>query len=978
MMHAVTFPIFQDRRHELVVHGLRVRRSQRFCVLLFVLAALLGKTPVLHAATATWNPNPESDIAGYILSYGTQSGVYSVSINVGKVTTYQVTTLTPGQTYYFVVQAYDTSGLTSADSAEVVFADPVTSPPSITSLSQTSGPVGTAVTIAGANFGTTKGTSTVTFNGIAATPTSWSTVSIVVPVPAGATTGPVVVMVGGAASNSLNFTVTVPPASVPAPTLTSLSPSSGAVGTTVTIAGANFGASQGTSTVRFNGTAASPTSWSGTSISVPVPSGATSGPVVVTVGGTASNGISFTVVRSPGGITLSQRASIDGGTTTSASLAFSSNNTAGNFIAVAIRAGGSSQRFTVSDSRGNRYQQAIATNNGSDDTLAIYYAQNIAGGPNTVTVSDTVPGTMRFAILEYAGIAASNPLDVTVAAQGSGTNPSSGSVTTTGNGDLLLGAVTTANSPGFAAGSGYTIEESVPAAPGTKLTAEDRVQAVAGSASAAATLLASDNWAAALAAFRMAPSAPSSPPTLTQPANQTSAENASVSLQLVGSDPDGDTLAYSATGLPPALGVNAATGLISGTLTFSSAGTYTVTAAVSDGSVTSTKTFTWTVTNVDRPPTLTRPPNRTSARNATVSLQLLGSDPDGNTLTYSATGLPAPLTVNAATGLISGTLVSTSVGTHTVTATVSDGKLSASQTFTWTVRNVAPALSAIDFDGDGKTDLAVYNPSTGTWSVSLSSTSYTTNVSYAWGISTDLPVPGDYDGDHKTDVAVYRPSNGRWYILQSSTNYTTSVAIEWGVSTDIPVPGDYDGDGKTDLAVYRPSNGRWYILQSSTNYTTSVVHAWGMSADIPVAGDYDGDGKSDLAVYRPSNSTWYILQSSTNYTASVAYAWGASSDVPVPGDYDGDGITDLATYRPSTGNWYVSLSSTHFGTTLVVPWGTSTNVPVPGDYDGDGELDLAVFRSTGDWAILFSSTNYSTSVVIRWGVGTDVPVPGRP
>ena len=101
------------------------------------LAVLLGSTSAVHAATATWNANPETDIAGYILSYGTQTGVYTTSVNVGKVTTYQVTTLTPGQIYYFVLQAYDTAGLTSVDSAEVVFTDPVTSPPSLTSLSPT-------------------------------------------------------------------------------------------------------------------------------------------------------------------------------------------------------------------------------------------------------------------------------------------------------------------------------------------------------------------------------------------------------------------------------------------------------------------------------------------------------------------------------------------------------------------------------------------------------------------------------------------------------------------------------------------------------------------------------------------------------------------------------------------------------------------------------------------------------------------------
>ena len=90
---------------------------------------------------------------------------------------------------------------------------------------------------------------------------------------------------------------------------------------------------------------------------------------------------------------------------------------------------------------------------------------------------------------------------------GIGTTASSGSVATTATakGDLLLGAVATANPSGFGAGSGYTIEEGVPSAPGTQLIAEGAVQTAGGSASMAATLPASDSWAAVLAAFRPAP-----------------------------------------------------------------------------------------------------------------------------------------------------------------------------------------------------------------------------------------------------------------------------------------------------------------------------------------------------------------------------------------------------------------------------------------------------------------------------------------
>jgi hypothetical protein len=254
-----------------------------------VVFVFLGNVTTLYASIATWNPNTEPDIQGYILSWGTTpGGPYPNTAELGNGTSCTVA-LSPGR-YYFIVQAKNTSGLMSDASSEVMFDVP---PPSLTSLSPPTGLIGTSVTISGANFGATQETSSVGFNGIAATPTNWSTTSIVAPVPTGATTGPVVVTVGGVASNGWTFTIIDS-----SPSITSLLPDVGPVGALVTISGANFGATQGSSTVRFNGTAATPTAWSTTSIVIPVPPGATTGPVVVTIGGVASNGLTFTVSTS--------------------------------------------------------------------------------------------------------------------------------------------------------------------------------------------------------------------------------------------------------------------------------------------------------------------------------------------------------------------------------------------------------------------------------------------------------------------------------------------------------------------------------------------------------------------------------------------------------------------------------------------------------------------------------------------------------
>jgi uncharacterized repeat protein (TIGR01451 family) len=205
-------------------------------------------------------------------------------------------------------------------------------------------------------------------------------------------------------------------------------------------------------------------------------------------------------------IVLVQHVGKDAGTGTSSTLAFTANNTQGNFILVAIRAGKNGQSFTVTDTRGNTYRQALQQNETLDTvTLGLYYAENVAGGANTVTVSDTVNGgTLRFAIFEYSGVATASSLDGSARmAEGTSTAASSGSITTTAAGDLVVGMFSTANNATFTAGSGAVVEERVPAS-GTKLAVQDHVQSAAGAIAASAASTPSQDWAAVVAAFKAA------------------------------------------------------------------------------------------------------------------------------------------------------------------------------------------------------------------------------------------------------------------------------------------------------------------------------------------------------------------------------------------------------------------------------------------------------------------------------------------
>ncbi|MDP9302285.1 MAG: DNRLRE domain-containing protein, partial [Actinomycetota bacterium] len=169
-----------------------------------------------------------------------------------------------------------------------VCAPPVT----ISGFSPSSGPAGTSVTIDGSGF---TGTSEVAFNGTSVGSgnfTVGSDAQITATVPSGATSGPISVTApGGTATSSTDFTVTPSPP----PIISGFSPSSGPVGTSVTIDGSGF---TGTSEVAFNGTSVGSGNFtvvSDTQITATVPSGATTGPISVTAPGGTTSSTDFTV-----------------------------------------------------------------------------------------------------------------------------------------------------------------------------------------------------------------------------------------------------------------------------------------------------------------------------------------------------------------------------------------------------------------------------------------------------------------------------------------------------------------------------------------------------------------------------------------------------------------------------------------------------------------------------------------------------------
>ncbi|MCC6217233.1 MAG: hypothetical protein IT376_20410 [Polyangiaceae bacterium] len=308
-------------------------------------------------------------------------------------------------------------------------------------------------------------------------------------------------------------------------------------------------------------------------------------------------------------------------------------------------------------------------------------------------------------------------------------------------------------------------------------------------------------------------------------------------------------------------------------------------------------------------------------------------------------------------------------------------------------------LARVDFNGDGRRDLAVWTPPTAEGAAGrlrvLLSPGFTQLIDTPFGRVGDVPLVGQFDSDACSDFGVYQPGGGvardapndtqaywRWCSTQCAAPASTSCGSlpqtscstncsAFGGRDHVPLPGlEMSGAAPDELGVFVPDWAGWFWLDGGVQGRLVGDPALGTGELLP--GLYDADKKTDLVVYYRSNATYYYARSDQSWSPVGSRAMGAqfapqptgtsaerAGAVPVPffrmmyvniapGVWIPDKRRTFSLFWPHDASWNTLWDPFGAGAVESCVFGDGrVDQPFTGfDRDGDFNADLGRFRDT--------------------------------
>ncbi len=454
-----------------------------------------------------------------------------------------------------------------------------------------------------------------------------------------------------------------------------------------------------------------------------------------------------------------------------------------------------------------------------------------------------------------------------------------------------------------------------------------------------------------------------SPITITVPDDQTNNDGNTVSLTLSAADSiSGTTLVYSVQGLPPGLSINASTGAITGTheLGDSTIGSYFPTIIVGDGTYYSSAGFEWDVNGAIA---ITDPGAQANVVGDAVSLPVAAADTDSGTLTYAATGLPNGLSINTSTGLISGTVGTTAIGSFTTTVTVGDGTNTAVDTFAWTITGTSTVTLTTP-----SSQTTTEGTTISTLSLSATDSGSGTLKYFAVGLPFGLkinPGTGAITGTVAVNDAAYGPHSVT--VIATDGTYSAAETFTWTV--DSPV---------TFSSIADQTNDEGDTVSVSAGATDSVS---GSTLKYGAIGLPDGlkiststgaiTGTLAPGTAATGSFTVTVLAGDGTYSSSQMITWGATNPITLTTP------TDQTNNEGDTASLSLSATDSVSGSTLSyaavgLPPGLKIN-PSTGAITGIVAIGTATL---GTYTVLVAAGDgsYSTNTTFSWTVSSPIVI----